>query len=193
MKKTILFIVLISIGVSAFSQIQRGGVYLGGLLKYETESVENNTVSTNFEAVPRFGAMLSDNVLIAFDAGYRSEEHKNQSITNSSYILVGPVLRYYYKPFDVAGFFLDFQGHYAFGEVKNDTGTAEHNIISGGIIPGAYLQITRKMNLQLSFGGLQISNSTYKNNETGIVTLKDHNNFEFGFNSDFAFGMFFTF
>lgn len=111
---------------------------------------------------------------------------------------VYPFVRYYYRPLEHAGLFLEGNVDIGFGKNKREfidgstTETTEADIFgfSFGIFPGFTVNLTDYMALEGQFGGLQYASFSEKMEEDDVSTEYKGSAFAFEFNpSFFQFGV----
>lgn len=178
MKKFIVLLFLISCISVSYAQLQKGSIFLGGQISVNHINSDNET--TDYFIVPRFGGFVSNNVVLGIDAGY-------SEINSEKLVIVGPFIRYIYKPFEVAGFYNDFLFTYGFGEGDINESTYDVNQFSIGLSPGVLFQVTRKLHFEASFGNLLYHSRKVKHKD-GAET--ETSSVDFNINMSMKFGVF---
>lgn len=213
MKKQALFIALILV---PFLGVQSQNLLIGGTIGFETNSSESsvtleNTTTTEgptntyFEVSPFAGIFLNESFCVGLGLGYQSETSKQKDVmdveeykVSSSMFDVYPFVRYYYRPLEHAGLFLEGNVEVGFGKNKQEfidgstTETLESDLfgISFGIFPGFMVNLTDYLALEGQFGGLQYASFSTKMENDDITTEDKGSAFAFEFNpSFFQFGV----
>lgn len=93
MKKTLLILGVMAIGVSAFAQ--QGSKWLGGALSFNSDEDAAGLKSSGFSISPRFGYYLNDKWAIGIGLGYSTSSVENSatSETTTSGIGIVPFIR----------------------------------------------------------------------------------------------------
>lgn len=178
MKKFIVFLFFISNFSVSYAQLQKGSIFLGGQIGITHMNSEKE--STDYHIVPRFGGFVSNNVVLGIDAGYIKESF-------DKLIVIGPFIRYIYKPFEVAGFYNDFLFTYQFGQGEINEYKHDINQFSVGLAPGVLFQVTRKLHFEASIGNLMYYSRKVKYDDDN---QPESSSIDFNLNLTSRFGIF---
>lgn len=94
MKKTLLILAVMAVGISAYAQ--QGGKWLGGALTFNSSEDAAGLKSSGFSISPRLGYNLNDKWAIGIALGYSTSTVENSAIseTTTSGIGIVPFIRY---------------------------------------------------------------------------------------------------
>lgn len=200
MKKTALFL-LISIVFALTGYSQK--FFVGGTFSFGTkgEKIKSNNVSADgnkyfyFSFMPKAGYFISDKLAIGGTIGFYNdvETEPDDDKTKNSIMYLGPLVRYYYKPLDNAGIFIEGSAIFGFGSEKfenvegNTTVTTktDQGGFNIGITPGVFVNITNNIALEFNVGWIGLKNYYTKSGDIKNIT----NNFDFTINSVLEVGL----
>lgn len=153
MKKLLLSLAII-FGLSTVANAQEvGKMWIGGSVGVKTSKVKDGDRLTNFNIIPEFGYVLSDNWGIGIKLGYEHNEYLEKADKmKSDGFLVNPFARYAFLKGDLGGLFVDGGAGYSYNKIKS-TSEKIHEF-EVGFRPGVSINVSDKIALTGKFGFL---------------------------------------
>jgi len=208
MKKVILIAMACFAIITCQSQTEKGKMFIGGLINfsdgntsyYDTSGLTGTSKNYHFQITPNYGYFIKDNFAIGVNLNYLTQSTTNDNTNNSAANInytqtkniygAGVFARYYKKL--IGNFMFIANGSIAYNyEVDGETGISdpinENNKINSfnvTITPGLVYFISPKFGLETTFGNLNYSYSSTKNNDTSSQSKINTSNF--GLNLDFS-------
>ena len=172
MRKLLLGLVMI-MGVTAGANAQEPGqMWVGGSVGFNTSKTTGLDRHTDYKILPEFGYVLTDNLGIGVQLGYKHEEYGTPKQKANGFE-IAPFVRYSFLKGDIGGLFIDGGAGYSYLKVKDG---AKTNTFDVGLRPGIALNISDRITLTGKFGFLG-----YQYDKTG--SLKTN---KFGFDFDLS-------
>lgn len=189
--KKLFFTLAIALGVATTASAQDAGQYwVGGAVGFGSTKVNDGDRSTDFQVLPEFGYILSENLGVGVSIG---GGHRNIGLTDGgakvsheqNFYKVSPFLRYTFLKGDIGGLFVDAGFGYSWSKLV--AGGAHGHRWEAGIKPGVALNVSSKVALLGKFGFLGYEYDKYsKDSKTDSFGFNfDMNNVEFGVNFRF--------
>jgi hypothetical protein len=190
MKKCLMFFLFF---LSAY--LAQAQFVLGGKLNFQSTSNKNEqlTISessnSSFSFTPRLGYQFG-HIWAGLDVGFLTTKEtgvnpftNNLTKYNSNAFLVGPFVRYIWKPNTYMGVFTEAQMYGQFGkDFQESKKISSFNQFDGLLRPGIMFYLGKHFILEGSFGNLGFQRSSIKL-ENSTAKIKD-SSFAFNLNSD---------
>jgi len=204
MKKFLLTIIVIAGVTVAKAQTQKGGMYLGGSVGFNSTVLKSpNTNDRNlrtFNLAPTIGFFVADNWSIALTPTYLYSRDSvtfkspfggggvSSTVVKSKYLGGGIDIRYYVKISQQFAFFPQLSGGY-YGRVGDKTTSG--NMAAVGISPNFAFFPTKKWAVNLGFGALQYrhESTTFKATSTSAEVKTSNKDFDFAANTGLSLGV----
>lgn len=181
MKKSLLIAVL---AFSGFATAQKGTILVAGSIGFSSEktTMANDDESKNnlFYVAPKVGYQFHENWTVGISGGVGFSKDEDTEITGltdvttetkTTYIQVGPFLRYSKNISEIFGFFTDLDLGYQSEKTSFDSSMAffpipdlKGNGFYGQITPAIFINVKKNFGLNVSFGGLGFNSINYDNN-----------------------------
>ena len=192
MRKILLIIVMLGGIISAGAQ-DAGKIWVGGSIGFSTSKKTDLDRTYDYNVLPEFGYIVSENVGIGINLGYaHSETSYNEmdimgELYNFKYksdgFKVNPFVRVSFLKGDIGSLFVDGGVGYAYTKNKYGNESREDdktNAFDVGLSPGIALNVSDKVILTAKYGFLG-----YNYSKTGDVKTDT-----FGFNFNFNRALF---
>lgn len=181
MKKVL---VMAALAMFSFANAQKGTILVAGSIGFATDKTTfaNDDESKNsfFGIAPKVGYQFHDNWTVGIQGGvgFSKDEDTDTSgpvdVTSESkttYLQVGPFVRYSRNISEIFGFFTDLDLGYQSSKNTFDPGTPlsveserKGNGFYAQITPAIFINVKKNFGLNVSFGGLGFNSLNYDNN-----------------------------
>jgi opacity protein-like surface antigen len=205
--KTLLaFSILISAANSAFSQIEKGMVLVGGSVGFEYKG-QKDASTINLNILPRAGYFTGKHFMLGFNLGYNFTQDKTSYVVDSvsgakasTYIvnhglLIGPIFRPYFKIGDKTALFIHISPMFGLSENRFGKTVKDSRDITKSLVwqvgPGLNFFVTKNVAIELSAYYQGSYNNNYIKDDNIVIPNTSNKYVLHGVNTNIGFNYFF--
>jgi len=153
MKKLIFTLALVFGLTTVVNAQQPGQMWVGGSVAFKTSKIKDGDRLTNYNILPEFGYVLTDNLGLGVNLGYAHHEYSDDGKKMKvNGFTINPFARYSFLKGNIGGLFVDGGAGYTYG--KNKTMNTKMHELEIGFRPGVAVNVSDKISLTGKFGFL---------------------------------------